>query len=89
MSARTFAEWQAYCSIEPFGAYADFWRAGMIACMVANVNRAKGQKPFKPEDFMPNGLSSQESVEMDNETEAAMIRQQFQNYASIQKRMIR
>lgn len=44
----------AYAQVEPFGETAAFWRAGMVASVLANVNRPKkGQKAFKPEDFMP------------------------------------
>lgn len=28
-------------------------RAGIIASTIANVNRGKGKKAYKPEDFMP------------------------------------
>ena len=28
-------------------------RSAIVACMIANTNRGKGKKPFKPEDFMP------------------------------------
>ena len=57
MSARRFAEWQAYCAIEPFGPPAAFWQAGLIASMLANVNRTKkSQKAFAAEDFMPSTM---------------------------------
>lgn len=85
MSARTFAEWQAYCAIEPFGPQAEFWRAGMIACMTANVNRKKNQQPYKPEDFMPKGLTQQDPAQLDAEDTARLIRQNFDTYAAAQK----
>ena len=57
MSAHRFAEWQAYCAIEPFGPPAAFWQAGLIASMLANVNRTKkSQKTFTAEDFMPRTM---------------------------------
>lgn len=65
MSARTFAEWQAYSSLEPFGSYVEFWRAGMIASMIANVNRTKSQKAFTPEDFMPDGMAEKPTKQVD------------------------
>jgi len=43
----------AYFSIEPFGEHAAYWRAGLIAATIANVNRGKRQRALKPEDFMP------------------------------------
>lgn len=84
MSARTFAEWQAYCSLEPFGPYADYWRAGLIVSMIANVNRTKNQKPFKPEDFMPKGLLN-EPNELSPEQSAQFLKQNFDAYAAAQK----
>lgn len=47
----------AYAELEPFGPPAEFWRAGLIASTLANVNRTKkDQKAFKPEDFMPRSM---------------------------------
>lgn len=44
----------AYAQVEPFGEPAAFWRSGMLASVLANVNRTKkGKKAYKPEDFMP------------------------------------
>ena len=31
----------------------DYWRSGLVTSMVANVNRGKNQRAFKPDDFMP------------------------------------
>ena len=60
MSARRFAEWQAYANLEPFGPPAEFWQAGLIASMLANVNRAKKtDRAYTPEDFMPKELIAQ------------------------------
>lgn len=54
MDSREFAEWLAFNKIEPFGdARADL-RSGIVASIVANCNRAKGAKAFKPTDFMPD-----------------------------------
>lgn len=80
MSAKTFTEWQAYYSLEPFGPYAEFWRAAMIASMIANVNRAKRQKAFTPEDFMPAGM-----VDKPEQSPEAML-QRMQLYKDIQAR---
>ena len=45
----------AYAELEPFGHEADFWRAGIVASTIANVNRdrKKRSSPFTPQDFMP------------------------------------
>lgn len=53
MNGRQVAEWEAYYQIEPFGEYQAFWRAGLIASMIANALRGKGQTVLKPEDFIP------------------------------------
>lgn len=45
-------EWWAYYQLEPFGEMPANWRAAMIATLVANIHRGKGQPPFKGEDFM-------------------------------------
>jgi hypothetical protein len=84
MSARTFAEWQAYCSLEPFGPPAEFWRAGLLASILANVHRKKNQAPFKPEDFMPKGLQ-QDPLEMDATRKAEILRQNFETYQQAHK----
>jgi len=43
----------AFYSIEPFGEQRADLRAAIVASVIANSNRGKNQKPFKPEDFMP------------------------------------
>jgi hypothetical protein len=45
----------AYAGIEPFGEEAADLRAGIIASVIANVNRDRKRKPdpFTPLDFMP------------------------------------
>lgn len=84
MSARTFAEWQAYCSIEPFGPEAEYWRAGLIASMTANANRKKGKDPFKPEDFMPKSMQP-EPIEGSASMRAEILKQNFEAYQQAQK----
>lgn len=45
-------EWQAYDEVSPpFDDRADY-NAAAIQSTIANVNRAKTQQPFKPEDFL-------------------------------------
>jgi hypothetical protein len=44
----------AYYLIEPFGEKVEWFRTGSICAVVANANRSKGRKPFKPADFMPD-----------------------------------
>lgn len=54
ISSRAFAEWMAYSRLEPWGEERDDLRMGIIASTIANANRGKGQKPFKPQQFMPD-----------------------------------
>lgn len=48
-------EMMAYARLEPFGGYAEDYRAGIIAATLANVNRDSEAQPgpFYPRDFMP------------------------------------
>jgi hypothetical protein len=41
-----------FYSSEPFGAYRDNLHTGILASVIANVNRAPGGKKFLPQDFM-------------------------------------
>ena len=74
ISARKMREWEVYAGLEPFGAPAGFWQAGVIASTLANVNRTKkSQKALNPEDFMPRDLTSQsEPVETQDVGEQAI-----------------
>ena len=54
ISSRDFAEWMAYSRLEPWGEERADLRAGIVASTIANSNRGKGQKPFKPQQFMPD-----------------------------------
>jgi hypothetical protein len=84
MSGRQLAEWQAYWSLEPFGPPAEFWRAGLIASMLANVNRAKKtDRVMKPEDYMPQSLTG--GAEHDSAALGSKILQTFQDLAELKK----
>ena len=52
MDSYELQEWIEYSKVEPLEYRADL-RAGIVASTLANVNRGKNQKAFKPEDFMP------------------------------------
>lgn len=43
----------AFEMLEPIGAPATAYAAGVIASTLGNVNRAKDHPPFEPEQFMP------------------------------------
>ena len=47
------AEWIAYDRVDPWDEARADLRAGIVAATIANVNRSKKTRAFKPEDFMP------------------------------------
>lgn len=54
MSWEQFRGWLAYSQIEPFGEERGDLRAGIVASVIANVNRdPKKGKAFQAKDFMP------------------------------------
>lgn len=58
-----FLEWAAFAELEPFGEERADWRAGMVASVIANVNRdPKKGRPFQPRDFMPDFSSQRKAV---------------------------
>lgn len=86
MSARQFVEWQAYCAVEPFGPQAEYWRAGLIASVIANVNRTKkSQKAFTPEDFMPQMMTTQPD-DPQQDVSAAVV-ETFHSLAAMQDKL--
>ena len=54
ITSAQFAEWMAYSRLEPWGEDRDDLRTGIVASVIANSNRGKGKKPYKPQDFMPD-----------------------------------
>jgi hypothetical protein len=55
IDGRELSEWMAYFNMEPWGTEVEDWRAGMVASVIANVNRdpKKRNKPYEAEDFIP------------------------------------
>jgi len=54
IDSKELCEWAGYYSLEPFGSFRDSdVPAGIIASTLANCNRTKNSRSFKPEDFMP------------------------------------
>lgn len=55
ISSRELSEWAAYFRLEPWGCEVEDWRFGMLASVIANVNRdsKKRRRPYEPQDFMP------------------------------------
>lgn len=60
IDSQEFAEWMAYSVHEPFGPEREDQRAGMIAALIANVNRdtKKRSEPYDVEDFFPRYVST-------------------------------
>lgn len=46
-------KWMAFYSLEPWGFRAKWQHTASILAMIANVNRKKGKRAFRVEDFMP------------------------------------
>ena len=53
MTAQEFGEWMAFYQLHPFGPPGDWFRTGVVASTIANVNRAANTEPFTAADFMP------------------------------------
>lgn len=85
MSAQQFVEWQAYAALEPFGAPAAFWPAGLIASTLVNVNRTKkSQAMARPEDFMPRSLVMEADTASPDEI-ARRVSETFQGLVELQR----
>lgn len=65
MTHSELVDWMAYYKLEPFGPDADNWRAGLVSATVANVNRGKNRKAYKPTDFMPRRKQTPGEVSSD------------------------
>jgi hypothetical protein len=52
ISSRELAEWIEYYKVEPFGQERADLQAGVVASTIANVNRDKKSKVYKPGDFL-------------------------------------
>lgn len=64
LSSRELTEWMAFYALEPWGSDVESWRFGMIAAVIANVNRDSKKQPraFTPQDFMPNQKPKQQTI---------------------------
>jgi hypothetical protein len=63
ISSRELTEWIAFAQLEPFGTEVDFLGHAITASTVANANRGKGAKNYKPADFMPTFKKKQQTVD--------------------------
>lgn len=53
VSSKELTRWMIFYGLEPFGSDAYYLGTGIVASTVANVNRGKNKKAYKPKDFMP------------------------------------
>ena len=51
MDSGTFAEWMVYYRLEPFGDELTDAHLANVTAILANQNRGKKQKAYKPEDL--------------------------------------
>ncbi len=52
LSAYELAEWRAYYDLEPFGDVRADYRTGLLASLVANMFKGKGEKLITPIELM-------------------------------------
>lgn len=53
VTASEFAEWQAFYRLDPFGEERADYRMAILAALTTNLWLEKGDKPTRPEDFLP------------------------------------
>lgn len=63
MDSREFAHWLAFYGLEPFGSEVESLRTGIIAKVVADVNRPKGKAPYPVTNFMPGKASVKKTAD--------------------------
>jgi len=63
MSSAELSEWIAFAGLEPFGYEMDLLGHAITSSTIANVNRQKGKKAYKPEDFMPKFTKKKQTTE--------------------------
>lgn len=77
-TSKEMTEWVAFLELEPHGEERADLRAGIVASTYANANRKKGQKAFKPTDFMPKfGKQQKEQTEEELMMNAELMAQAF------------
>jgi len=77
ISPDEFRSWLAFDRIEPLGGRRADVHAGIIASVVANCNRAKNGKAFKPEEFIPRWGERQKAAD------PAVLARKFDMFARI------
>lgn len=72
LTSEELTEWMVYDAMEPIGQHRLDYGFGILSALVANVNRKKGGKPFRPIDFMPFLRDPDEGKTMMHDTESAL-----------------
>ena len=62
-TSKEMTEWAAFLQLEPHGEDRADLRAGIVASTIANANRKKGTRAFKPSDFMPKFEQQEQTLE--------------------------
>lgn len=60
LTSSQIADWAEFLRLEPIGWWEEWRRFGMLAALIANVNRGKHQRAFSDEDFMPPEIRMKE-----------------------------
>ena len=50
----------------------DWWHTASIMCLLANINRGKGKRPFTPNDFFPFGKTKKNKISLTKDTISAL-----------------
>ena len=73
IDSKELSEWAAFYSLEPFGYIRSDLQAGIISSTIANCNRQKNSRSFKPTDFMPFGEHTKPKTMSGEEMKAVMM----------------
>jgi hypothetical protein len=77
MSARELTEWMIYEEDEPFGFPIDYHHSSMlaiIAAMIHNAARGKGQPSVRPQKFLPFKVRKRMPTSEDQQEWARMLK---------------
>lgn len=74
IGASEFVDWMVLEELEPYGEKAEWYRAGMIACVILNSRPGlkKGDKLFTPDDFIPK-IDTRSAFEKAEQERKAMV----------------
>lgn len=53
-------EWMAFARLEPFGFESEMYGHGIVSSVLVNLQKKKGSKGVKPEDFIPTFVETPE-----------------------------